>query len=504
MTISAEVGLVARGTPPSVIPGPVIPAGTRRHARQYLHRPGRRQGAIGRLFRFAPKRVRPSSPAFNEALFDAGLIGRRGLPGQALLMRAYEVAGETLPSMALARLAAKAFRDKPVDAARDAAGRAVDALYRQIGPWLHPVLAGHRSAGRTLVLATTSPYDLVRPLADRLGFDHVVATRYASRVDTAGVLRYTGKLDGGFVWATGKLGAVRRWAATQRVDLSDSWAYSDSIFDLPLLCAVGHPTAVNPDLSLLAAATLRRWPVAHFDTPPGVPKLLGTEIQDVARVLLTPAAFPYARFDISGSHHIPRRGPIIVAANHRSYFDPVGICLAVYDGGRNPRTLAKKELFDAPVVGQVMRAVGAICVDRDGNPGAAMAGAEAALDAGECVVIMPQGTIPRGEAFFEPRLEGRSGVARLAAATGASVVPLGIWGSEHVWPRSSRLPNVTNLVHPPTVRVRVGPPVLGLTGTEMGADTSRIMAAIVAQLPPEATLSRIPGARALLRTMPPS
>lgn len=444
-----------------------------------------------------------SSAALNEALFEAGLTARRSVPGQGLMLRAYELGGESLPSMALARLAARAFRGRPVGAAEEAAQLAAGALRREIGPWLPPLLEHHRDAGRTLVLATTSPYDLVRPLADRLGFDHLIATRYATRVDTRGVLRYTGRLDGGFVWAAGKLAAVRRWAADRRVDLDASWAYSDSIYDLPLLAAVGHPTAVNPDYRLLATATLRRWPVAHFDAPPGVPKLLGTEVQDVFKLLSSRAAYPYARFDIAGTHHIPRRGPVILVANHRSYFDPAVIGLCVYEAGRKPRSLAKKELFDAPVVGPLMRALGAICVDREGGGRAAYEEAEAALRAGECLVILPQGTIPRGEAFFDPRLHGRTGAARLAAATGAAVVPIGLWGTERVWPRSSRLPNMTGVLHPPTARCRVGAPVLRLTGEDVVADTERIMGAIVAQLPPEAALSRIPGPDELARTMPP-
>jgi putative phosphoserine phosphatase/1-acylglycerol-3-phosphate O-acyltransferase len=444
-----------------------------------------------------------SSPAFNEAMFEAGLTGRRSVPGQGLMMRSYELIGETLPSMALARVAARAFKGKSVTQVEEAAQLAADALRREIGPWLIPLIDSHHDAGRTVVLATTSPYDLVRPLADRLGFDHVIATRYATRVDTRGVLRYTGSLDGGFVWATGKLAAVRRWAAASRVDLSDSWAYSDSIYDLPLLMGVGHPTAVNPDVRLLAAATLRRWPVAHFDAPPGVPKILGAEMQDLVRLLTPRAAFPYARFDIAGTEHIPRRGPVIIAANHRSYFDVVAVGLTIFGTGRKPRSLAKKEMFDAPVIGTMVRALGGICVDRKGGPAAAFVEAEAALRAGECVVIMPQGTIPRGEAFFEPKLRGKTGVARLAAATGAKVVPLGVWGTERVWPRSARVPNMTNVLHPPTVRCRVGPHVRGLTGTDMIADTARIMDAIVAQLPAEATLSRIPGPEELARTIPP-
>jgi putative phosphoserine phosphatase/1-acylglycerol-3-phosphate O-acyltransferase len=420
------------------------------------------------------------------------------------MMAAYRLLGETLPSMALARAAALASRGKLVDEMVAAARVAAVHLEREVAPWALPLLESHRDAGRLLVLATTSPVDLVTPLADRLGFDHVVATRYATRVDTGGRLRYTGGLDGRFVWATGKLAAVRRWAASARVDLAGTWAYSDSVYDLPLLGAVGHPTAVNPDVRLLAAATLARWPVLHLDAPPGVPKLLGLEPLDLLRLAFPPAAFPYARFDIAGTEHIPRRGPLIVAANHRSYFDVVAVGLAMAQAGRHPRGLAKKEMFDAPVVGPLTRALGAICVDRKGDPGGAFALAEAALRAGECLVVMPQGTIPRGEDFFEPRLVGKTGAARLAASTGAEVVPLGIWNSEAVWPRSARLPDVTNLLHPPTVRIRVGAAVRGLSGSDARGDTERIMDAISAQLPPEARLTRIPSADDLARTMPPA
>jgi putative phosphoserine phosphatase/1-acylglycerol-3-phosphate O-acyltransferase len=444
-----------------------------------------------------------SSPAFNEALFETGLVNRRALPGQGLLTASYAVLGETLPSMALARVASLAARGKAVAEVAEAAHLAADTLERQVAPWVRPVLEGHRDAGRALVLATTSPLDLVRPLADRLGFDRVVATRWATRVDSAGVLRYTGSLQGGFVWSVGKLTALQRWASAAKVSLAGSFAYTDSIYDLPLLLAVGHPTAVNPDYRLHLAAALRRWPVVHFDAPPGVHKLLGAELQDLLALMAPRAAFPYARFDITGTEHIPRRGPVLVAANHRSYFDPIAFSLAVFDSGRRPRTLAKKEMFEAPVIGPLMRTLGTIRVDRGGNTATAMAEAEAALRAGECVVILPQGTIPRGEAFFEPRLRGRKGVARLAAATGTKVVPMGILGTEAVWPRSSRLPNVTAVVHPPVVRVRVGPPVRGLTGTDMRADTERIMEAIADLLPAEARLPRLPTAEELARTMPP-
>ncbi|HET9690601.1 MAG TPA: HAD-IB family hydrolase [Acidimicrobiales bacterium] len=443
-----------------------------------------------------------STPTINEALFEAGLASRRGAPGQELFMAGYRIFGESAPSMLLARAAALTARGKRVDQVRAAAETAAERLERDVVPYAHPLIEWHRAEGRKVVLATTTPEGLVRPLAERLGFDDVVATRWATKVDAEGVERYTGGVDGGFVWALGKLLAARRWATANGVDLRESWAYSDSVYDLPLLEAVGNPTAVNPDLRLYAAAKAQRWPVVHLDAPAGVPKLFGVELLDLLGALPPRAAFPYARFDVAGLGHIPRRGPVLLVANHRSYFDPMVLARVALDAGRRPRFLGKKEVVDAPVVGQLARFTGAVRVDRDGDARLAYEEALQALRCGELVVILPQGTIPRGEAFFDPKLQGRSGAARLAAATGAPVVPVGIWGSEAVWPRSSRLPTVTKLLDPPTVRVRVGAPVDGLVGDDPHADTERILEAISAQLPDEAHLARIPTPDELARTVP--
>jgi putative phosphoserine phosphatase/1-acylglycerol-3-phosphate O-acyltransferase len=118
------------------------------------------------------------------------------------------------------------------------------------------------------------------------------------------------------------------------------------------------------------------------------------------------------------------------------------------------------------------------------------------------VALMPQGTIPRGPAFFDPVLKGRWGAARLAQLSGAPVVPIGLWGTEKVWPRSARLPNVLNLTDPPVVRIRVGPAV-ELKYRSLDADTKRIMKAIRDQLPAEARLRRKPTEEELLLTYPP-
>ncbi len=170
--------------------------------------------------------------------------------------------------------------------------------------------------------------------------------------------------------------------------------------------------------------------------------------------------------------------------------------------GRPVRFLAKREVFDVPVVGWVARAVGGIAVDRGHGAADALTAAEAALRAGEVVIILPQGTIPRGEAFFEPTLVGRTGAARLAAATGAPVVPVGLWGTEQVWPRSSRVPDIAGVRRPPTVVVRVGAP-RWLAGNDAAADTTELMTAIADLLPPEARRPHRPSGEELSRTRPP-
>ena len=150
-------------------------------------------------------------------------------------------------------------------------------------------------------------------------------------------------------------------------------------------------------------------------------------------------------------------------ANHRSYFDTAAVGLTVMKRGRPIRFLGKKEVFDAPVVGPLARAMGGIRVERGSGSDEPLRAAAEALEAGELVALMPQGTIPRGELFFDPMLKGRPGAARLAAMTKAPVIPIGLWGTEKVWPRRARLPNVTNLTSPPDrahPRRRAGGPEL--------------------------------------------
>ncbi|HUC04346.1 MAG TPA: HAD-IB family hydrolase [Acidimicrobiales bacterium] len=439
-----------------------------------------------------------SGRVLNRALVDVGVLPPgRSLPGDALLYAINDRVGENLVSMALVRAAARVAKGWEQVQVQAAGAKAISGLTSLVAPFAPQYLAAFRADGHQLVLSTTTPMDMIRPFAEAMGFDDVIATTYEVKNG-----RYTGKLYEGFVWGTGKLRAVREWAERHDVDLGACHACSDSVFDVPLLSSVGYPHAVNPDPSLTVIATGRRWPVEHWDRPPGVPSVLGLEPYHMLRPVIRPMTFPYARFDIAGIERIPRHGPVLLAANHRSYFDVAALALVARDLKRPVRFLAKREIFDAAVVGQLARAIGGISVDRGSGSDRPLRAAESALKAGEVVIVLPQGTIPRGEAFFEPELKGKTGTARLAASTGAAVVPIGIWGTEAVWARSSRLPDFTLVRHPPQVTVRVGHPI-PLSLTDAVADTQTIMTAISALLPPESRTRRVPTPEELARTKPP-
>ena len=142
--------------------------------------------------------------------------------------------------------------------------------------------------------------------------------------------------------------------------------------------------------------------------------MAGIEPQRLLFPFVRPGLVPYVTVTIEGEEHIPAEGPAILVANHRSYFDPLAIGFAIAKRGRPVRFLGKKEVFDAPLVGDLARAMGGIRVERGTGSDEPLQEPLDALEAGEMVAIMPQGTIPRGTAFFDPVLKGRWGAARLA------------------------------------------------------------------------------------------
>ncbi|HVL82417.1 MAG TPA: HAD-IB family hydrolase [Actinomycetota bacterium] len=132
------------------------------------------------------------------------------------------------------------------------------------------VIEQHQHAGDLTYLATAAPVELAGVLADALGMSGTVAT--VGEVDEDG--RYTGRLVGDVVHGPRKAEAVRALAEEMDIDLSESYAYSDSINDLPLMESVGHPIAVNPDSELRVEARRRGWPVYELRTK-RLPILIG-------------------------------------------------------------------------------------------------------------------------------------------------------------------------------------------------------------------------------------
>jgi putative phosphoserine phosphatase/1-acylglycerol-3-phosphate O-acyltransferase len=398
-------------------------------------------------------------------------------------------------STQLSLLAVQASRGWPDADVREAATRAAEAVVDDVAPYLRPLLNDHRSAGGRLLLVSAAPPAVAEPLGVLLGAEDVVGTTWA---EGRGLLA---PIQGPLVWARSKADAGAAWLRSGRVPPSAAHGYADNFYAGPLLASVGHATAVDPDARLAAVAWTRGWPIRHLDVPEGVVKLAGRELQEWLRPFTGVDAMLNASIDIGGLEHVPGRGAAILAFNHRSYFDAAVAGLMAAQAGRAVRGLGKKEVLDAPVLGLLARAAGTIRVDRGSGSHEPLEAAALALRAGEVVMIAPQGTIPRGPAFFEPELKGRWGVARLAAMTRAPVIPMGLWGTEQVWPRNARLPRIDPRRRP-RVTVRIGPPVQ-LTYDDLDTDTKRVMAALMDLLPPEAHERRTPSADELRRTYPP-
>jgi HAD superfamily hydrolase (TIGR01490 family) len=120
----------------------------------------------------------------------------------------------------------------------------------------------HRAAGRRVFIVSASPEEIVEPLADHLEVDEAIASQ--ARIDDDGC--YTGEMAF-YAYGENKAVAMGETAEREGIDLAESWAYSDSATDLPMLEAVGHPVVVNPDRELARVARERGWEVRKFERP---------------------------------------------------------------------------------------------------------------------------------------------------------------------------------------------------------------------------------------------
>ena len=419
-----------------------------------------------------------------EAFVEKGLISERQQSLAQIGRRFFKLVGETRLGMEVTRRSISRLAGWARSDLREAAEKSLEKLDAAVYAEARTLIDRHHAHGDLVVVATSTGRDIVEPLADSLGVDRLIATEY-EEVD--------GKLTGGFIgkwlWGPDKAEAVKEFADREGIDLGDSFAYSDSYYDRPLLEMVGFPRPVNPDPLLRAFAVRKGWPVLDFSNKSG-PLQARFEPYDLLRPIAHPLLSPVSIIE-EGVQLIPREGPVILAANHRSYLDPLILAFVASKRGRKVRYLGKKELFDAPVVGQAVRMLGQIRVDRGTGDTVPLQHAIDALNRGEAIGIFPQGTIPKGDDFYDPVLKGKTGVVRLAVAADAPIVPIAMWDNEKIWPRSSRLPKVTELLTRRPVHVKVGEPLH--VKLPAGADdsaayrelTQQVMDRISALLPEE-------------------
>ncbi|MGH2729808.1 MAG: lysophospholipid acyltransferase family protein [Actinomycetota bacterium] len=154
----------------------------------------------------------------------------------------------------------------------------------------------------------------------------------------------------------------------------------------------------------------------------------------LARTILRPWLASWFRWTLEGIENIPKQGAAILAVNHIAYLDPLVAAYVVDKAGRRPRFLAKSELFQDKRIAWILKGAKQIEVRR-GTREAPMAldHALAALASGELIVVFPEGTITT-DPNLNP-MEAKTGLARLALASGAPVIPCAVWGTANIWPK---------------------------------------------------------------------
>ena len=169
----------------------------------------------------------------------------------------------------------------------------------------------------------------------------------------------------------------------------------------------------------------------------------------VIKGILTPVLRGLYRIRIEGREHLPQRGPVILAANHRSFMDSIFLPLVIR---RRVTFVAKAEYFDDKKTAWFFRGVGQIPIRREGGSASerALASATEVLEAGGVFGIYPEGTRTRDGYLHR----GHTGVARLALRTGAPIVPVGMIGTDEIQPTDKKLPRVMR-----NLTIRFGTPI---------------------------------------------
>jgi putative phosphoserine phosphatase/1-acylglycerol-3-phosphate O-acyltransferase len=316
-------------------------------------------------------------------------------------------------------------------------------LATQIYPESRALVQAHQEMGHTVAIVSSATRYQAEPLAREMGIEHVLCTKL--KVED-GV--FTGQVVRPSCWGEGKVLAARELAASCGVDLEQSYFYTDSHDDLPLLDAVGHPRPVNPSPQLAQIAKERRWPVRRFTSRgrPSAGDLVRSglsyaslvpsvwagaaaglvsgslrEATNVAGSIWGDLATSLAGIDlrVEGEEHLWERRPAVFIFNHQSALDNMLMLRLVR---RDVTGVGNTELRNNPILGPLFSAAGGIFADRE-NSARALATLRPAVDAlreGLSVVISPEGTRSR-----TPRLgRFKKGAFRMAMEAGVPIVPV--------------------------------------------------------------------------------
>jgi HAD superfamily hydrolase (TIGR01490 family) len=207
--------------------------------------------------------AKSSTLAYAGPFYRGGLISRRAVLRSGYAQFVFQADGAGHDQMERMRVYLSAMcTGWDVDRVREIVA---DTLHDLIDPMVYDeavqLIDDHHAAGRDVVIVSSSGAEVVEPIGEMLGADEVVATRMQI-VDG----RYTGEIAS-YVYGPAKAAAIRELAEDEGYDLASSYAYSDSATDVPMLEAVGHPCAVNPDRALRRIAVERDWPVLDFHEP---------------------------------------------------------------------------------------------------------------------------------------------------------------------------------------------------------------------------------------------
>jgi HAD superfamily hydrolase (TIGR01490 family) len=208
--------------------------------------------------------AKSSTLTFSKSFYQGGLINRRTALRTAYAQFVFLLGGADHDQMERMREHLSAMcRGWNVQQVREIVA---ETLHDLIDPIIYDEAASlieeHHTAGRDVVIVSTSGAEVVEPIGELLGADRVVATRMVVGEDGC----FTGEVEY-YAYGPTKAEAVKELALSEGYDLDRCYAYSDSATDLPMLQSVGHPHAVNPDRALRREALARGWPVLDFHRP---------------------------------------------------------------------------------------------------------------------------------------------------------------------------------------------------------------------------------------------